>query len=396
MDLVIITSRVPYPLEKGDKLRVFHQIRYLSQKHNIYLLSLCANESEIQEGKAEMEKYCKEIHFFKIPLWKRYLQLPMALFYGMPFTVKYFFNGSIRNKIQRLILKINPDHIYCQLIRTASYVRKMPYTKTIDYMDSFSLGFKRRASRSSLFLKPAFYLESKMLATYESSVYKDFNRHTIISKQDRESLDILSRENVQIIPNGVDQDFFYPRPASEPEYHLLFCGNMGYAPNVKAAQYIYELAPVLKNRIPNLKILIAGARPHPMVKKMHGKHGIVISGWMDDIREAYWNSMINIAPIFTGSGLQNKMLEAMACGIPCITTEIVGRSVGGQAEKDYLIAADKEEFSEKISALVNDSKKRNILAENGLKLIRKKFNWDHYSELLNDSIVKASEENIFN
>lgn len=386
---------MPYPLEKGDKLRIYHQIKFLSEKNRIYLICLCEDDMEIERGKLELEKYCREIYFFKIPVWKRYAGLPFGPLYGQPFSVKYFYHAKTAKQIQKLILRLNPDHIFCQLIRTASYVRKLPFSKTIDYMDSFSLGFERRAKKSSLLLKPAFYLESKLLKGYEGSIYKDFNRHCIISKQDRDSLDILSRDNIEVIPNGVDQEFFYPKPDANPTFHLLFCGNMGYAPNIRAAHFLFSLAPVLISKIPGLKIMIAGARPHTSIKKMNGQYGIAVSGWMDDIRKAYWDSVIKIAPIFTGSGLQNKMLEAMACGIPCITTEVVGSSVGGVAGKHYLIASGKEEFVSQIVDLLEDSEKRSELSKNGLELIKEKFHWSFFSRKLETLLVESAGEEIF-
>lgn len=384
----MITSRVPFPLEKGDKLRIYHQLKYLSQRHRIILVSICRNDREIEAGRNELTKFCSEIHFFKIPRWRRLLGLPIGLLRREPFSVRYFYSSSIAKQIVELIFRKDPDHIYCQLIRVANYVRKLPYPKTIDYMDAFSLGFQRRAEQSGVFSKPFYRLEAKLLRSFESEVYKDFNKHCIISKQDRDHLDILSREKIEVIPNGVDTDFFHPNPEFKKSYDLVFCGNMGYDPNIKAAEFISEIAEGLSRKLPDLKILIAGARPHPSIRELNGQNGITVSGWLDDIREAYWGGKVNIAPIFTGSGLQNKILEAMACGTPCITSSIVNKSIGAENGKHLLIASDRGEFIEQITFLLKDNNKQKDLAANALTFVKESYDWDAYSaklnELLND------------
>jgi len=385
--LVIVSSRIPYPLEKGDKLRLYHQVKGLAQSHELHLISLYDKDDGLAEADSELEKYCSSRHFFKFSKSRRLAGLPMALWSGLPFTVKYFYSAFLADKIRQAIFEIDPDLIYCQLIRMAPYVRSLPFPKTLDYMDAFSLGFERRASFSPFWLKPLMNFEAGLLKNYENKVYKDFDSHTIISTQDRDHLSVLSREKIEILKNGVDQEFFYPNPDREKKYDLVFCGNMGYDPNVKAALLIGRMMPELRKQHPGLTVLIAGARPDKRVKAMDGTHGITVSGWMDDIRDAYWSSRINIAPIFSGSGLQNKILEAMACGIPCIASSVVAGSIDGKQGKDLLTAASLREFKERITEVLNSEKLANNLAQNGIELVRSKYNWDTFSKKL-DGIIR--------
>jgi polysaccharide biosynthesis protein PslH len=159
--------------------------------------------------------------FFPLPRMRRFAGLPLALWNGLPFTVKYFYSAMLAERIRQTIFEINPDHIFCQLIRMAPYVRSLPFPKTIDYMDAFSLGFKRRATFSPFWLKPLISLEANLLRSYESRVYKDFDSHCIISVQDRDHLSILSKEKIAIVKNGVDHNFFIPNPGI-PKSTILF------------------------------------------------------------------------------------------------------------------------------------------------------------------------------
>ncbi len=390
MRLAIVSSRIPYPLEKGDKLRLYHQIRGLANSNELHLIALYDKDEGLNEADTELAKYCSSRHYFKFSKPGRLAGLPMAILSGLPFTVKYFYSAFLANKIRQTIFEIDPDLIYCQLIRMAPYVRSLPFPKTLDYMDAFSLGFERRASFSPFWLKPLMNFEAGLLKNYENKVYKDFDSHTIISTQDRDHLSVLSREKIEILKNGVDQEFFHPNPGREKKYNLVFCGNMGYDPNVKAALLIGQMMPELRKRHPEITVLIAGARPDKRVQALDGKHGITVSGWMDDIRDAYWSSRINIAPIFSGSGLQNKILEAMACGIPCIASSVVAGSIDGKPAKDLLIAGSLEEFKERITEVLNSEKLANNLAQNGIELVRNNYNWDTFSKKLDGIITNTA------
>ena len=166
MKILVLASRFPYPLEKGDKLRLFHQIRELSYTHEIVLCAL--HEQAVQKTDfQEVKQYCSAIYLF--PFSKILNILSGILRGGMPFTVSYFFNISIQKKIAQVIEKEQPDHIYCQLIRMAEYAKNLAIPKTLDYMDAFSLGQKRRAESAFLLLKPFMHYEAKLLKNYEKN-----------------------------------------------------------------------------------------------------------------------------------------------------------------------------------------------------------------------------------
>ena len=140
MKLIFLTSRFPYPINKGDKLRSYHQIKELSIQNDIYLISL--SESKVSERSiVELNKYCKSVHVYHISLINRIFNLFKTLINNRPFQVNYFYHQKIQKKINSNISIINPDHIICQLVRTALYVKdEHSIPKTIDYMDALSKG----------------------------------------------------------------------------------------------------------------------------------------------------------------------------------------------------------------------------------------------------------------
>ena len=162
---MILLSRIPYPLEKGDKLRAFNQIKELSKSHDIYLFAL--NDQAIHpEAINILSKYCKEIHFYNLSKFSILYNTFKSIFNSYPFQIGYFFNKNIFNKINSEIRRINPEHIYCQLVRTSEYIKHLSIPKTIDYQDAFSKGIERRINKSLWYMRSFLKIEMKRLMNY--------------------------------------------------------------------------------------------------------------------------------------------------------------------------------------------------------------------------------------
>ena len=370
--LIVISSRFPYPLQKGDKLRLYYQIRELSEFFDIYLISL--SESEVVEvHKEKLQTFCKEVHVFQINTISKYFFTCLQVLSSLPFQVGYFTNPFIKKKIKTLINRIAPDHIYCQLIRVAEYVKDYHLCpKTIDYMDALSLGMERRAKNANNPIhRNIFKTESKRLKRYEKQLFDYFEHHSIISKQDKQAIVHPSKEKIKVIPNGVD-DFFFEKPNVPIIYDLVFTGNLSYAPNVEACVFIVkELLPLLPKET---KVLLAGASPSNIVKSLVSER-VHASGWVDDIRESYAQGKIFIAPMFIGTGLQNKLLEAMALGIPAITTPLANNALGASEGKEILIAETANDFKNCIEKLNNDARFYETIKANARNFVKNKYSW---------------------
>lgn len=377
MKLLVLSSRFPYPIEKGDKLRIYHQIRELATQHDITLIAL--SDQPVSESQlVEMRQYCREIHVFRLSKIRIIIRLLGSLFLKKPFQQAYFFRPKIARQVRKIILGTQPDMIYCQLLRMAAYCQDIPFAKTLDYMDALSLGMKRRAAHSPFWLKPIFRREARLLKKYEQKLLQEFDHHTIISASDGKEIAPASSA-ITTIPNGVDVNFFSPKENAKPNYDLVFVGNMGYFPNVEASRFLVKkIIPLLPE---GTSLLLAGARPDPQVKALAGNN-IHISGWVDDIRDAYADGKIFVAPLFTGSGQQNKILEAMAMGIPCITTSLVNQAIGARPDQEILIADNAETFAQQIMRLQSQSELRNQLGEAGRKWVQEKYSWKGSVEML--------------
>jgi len=377
LKLLMLTSRFPYPLEKGDKLRAFHQIRTLQKYFDIYLVSI----TDYAVHKSELEvirPLVKELHIVRITPVQRLKSIVQSIFSELPFQISYFYSKEIKEYIDTVVDSIQPDHIYCQLARMAEYIKDSTIPKTLDYMDAFGIGMQRRANVVKFPYSIFYRKEAFRMVKYEKTIFNFFNNHIIISNQDKAQLEFAGSQNIKVVPNGIDTDYFNFNP-TEKKYDIAFIGNMGYLPNIEAAEYLVNI--ILRLLPSDVKVLIAGARPDKRVKRLASAQ-VTIKGWSKDIRTAYAESKIFVAPLWSGTGQQNKILEAMSMGVPCITTSLVNNAILAKENTEILIADDEKIFSEKIILILKDVQLYHQISTSGRDFVKQNYSWEHYSQLL--------------
>lgn len=387
MKILVILSRVPYPLDKGDKLRAFNQIKQLSKKNQIVLFAL--NDKKLDEfAFAELKKYCVAISIMKFSKVNILFNLVRAFFNGKPLQVGYFYFKKAQKKVDSLVSKHHPDHIYCQLIRTAEYAK--PYTnipKTLDYMDVFSKGMERRKFSDPFYMRPILAMEHRRLLKYEHDIFKHFDNKTIISQQDKNFIQHPEKDKITVIPNGVDTNYFSSIPF-EKEFELLFNGNMDYPPNIESVEYLVnKIMPLVWTKLPKVRLLISGASPNKKVLALKSDR-VEVSGWVFDIRENFAKSKILVAPMQISIGLQNKLLEAMAMQLPCVTSTLANNALGAKPGEQILVADTPEQYVDCIVELLQDDAKAKKIAMNGYKFVINNFNWKNSTDSLEKLFLK--------
>jgi polysaccharide biosynthesis protein PslH len=374
MKLLVVLSRVPYPLDKGDKLRAFHQIKCLARKHEVILC--CTADAPVHpEAVKVLSEFCQEIHIYPLGkagiLWRMLL----ALFSRLPFQVCYFNSYHASRGIKSVIERHRPDRIFAQLIRTTEFVKHIHHIpKTMDYMDAFSKGFERRKTNSNGLKRWFFAEEAGRLVAYEHLIFDYFDKHCIISEQDKQLIYHPDRNRIEVVPNGVDFEFFSPS-GGDKDIDVLFTGNMNYAPNEQAAERLAKsIMPLVWAQRPDAKLMIAGADPTRKVLNLADTR-VIVTGRIPDIREAYSRSRVFAAPMQMGTGLQNKLLEAMAMELPCITTSVANNALGATPDRQVLIARTDEDCANHILHLLNDETINRELATAGRAFVHSLYSW---------------------
>lgn len=380
MKIFVLLSRVPYPTEKGDKLRAFHQIKCLAGHHEVVLVAL-SHEKPHVSALPILSSFCAQVHFIRLGRMGALWNILRAFVLGKPFQVGYFYSKKASRKINQLLAETKPDQVYAQLVRVAEYLRTNNIPSTIDYQDVLSVGAYRRSKADRWWMKPLLLMEAARLREYEKRVFDWFGHWTIISVPDRDQIAHERRGEIRVIPNGVDTDFF--RPMGTPkEYGLAFTGNMAYPPNVDAACFlIQEIMPLVWARVPGARVLLAGATPSARVRALQSPL-VDVSGWMDDIRQAYASSRVFVAPMRIGTGLQNKILEAMAMGLPCVTTSLPNEALGAADGKQILIGNQPGEIASHIVSLLSDPHLAKQIGDAGTLFVKEGYSWCAFTQQL--------------
>ena len=391
MKIIVVLPRFPYPLEKGDKLRAYNQIRSLSKLgHEVYLF--CVSHDKVTEQQIEvMNSYCKEVVVVRL---NRLVSCKNALrnfLASKSIQIGYWDSKRSRRAYKALEKRVAPDVIYSQMVRTMPLVARSSVPKVMDFQDALSLNMERHMAHCRRGLRHfAYHFEFKMLRSTEYNAFKIFDALTIISEPDSDAIPHRKNGEIKIIPNGVDFDYFQPLER-EKKYDVVFCGNMQYAPNVDASCYLAEkVMPHVWKVLPEATLLLAGATPVKAVQRL-ASDKVFVSGSVDDIRECYASARVFAAPMRLGSGLQNKLLEAMSMRMPCVTSTVANGALGAENGREILIGDNAEEVASHIVRLLQSREECDTLAQNGYDFVHRSYSWESFGSKLADVLKTATE-----
>ncbi len=385
MKLLFLANRTPYPPYRGDKLKIYNLAKRLCKNHELILICFSETAQE-QQYKTELEKVFKEVHFVALPVWKSYLNSFTGLWKKKPLQALYFHSEKMRETIQQTMREHYFDAAHVQHIRMAPYLALHPEVpRILDLPDAFSLYWKRREAVHQNPVKKWFQkLEQRRLYAFEKAMLKQYDLSLVCSSED---LNYLQKEhgasNVKLLPNGVDLQTF---SGAGHDYSkadiLLFTGNMDYAPNVDAVVYFkQEILPKILPHFPEIKFVIAGQRPVQKVRELTDAT-TVVTGFVEDMAAMYESASIVVAPLRFGAGTQNKVLEALAMGVPVVCSNIGFAGLGIENGEGAFMETDALGFAEAIIKLLKSEPLRKSIGEKGKAIIRQQFDWDVITETL--------------
>ncbi len=379
--ILFLLPRFPYPLHKGDQLRAFYQIRELSYSCEVSVFAL--TDRKISDEDKQNLSFVKHLQIVTLNKTRIAFRLMKQVFSSEPFQSAYFYDTIAEKELSRFIESVKPDVIFCQLARMAKYCERINHpAKILDYQDAFSAGLKRRIQNSNFLYRILLKTEYKRMLSYESQIFRLFDAHIIISDQDRALIQHSDKKKIIIVPNGVDTTFFSPNPDKNTQKGLLFTGNMAYFPNIQCVQYISkEVLPLLPEKYHTLPFIIAGAEPTAAVKKLANENTIV-TGSVPELLSYYRQAAIFAAPMLTGIGMQNKILEAMSIGLPCITSSLANNAIKAIHGVHLFVCDSPQAIANTIVMLIENPKIRIEIGQNARKFIVENYTWAAQNEKL--------------
>lgn len=391
MKILFIASRFPYPLVQGDRLRTYHFLRLLSERHEITLVVPLKNNQELKNLPV-INSFCSHIVTIKSSLISRFFSLVRIPFTNLPIQVIYFLNHKLYKGVREILAQNDFDLIHVQLARMAPLTEKcQKVPKVLDFIDALSLNMKRRSIQEKGIKRLLFNYEYVRMKEYEQDLIKKFDQLIITSEIDREAIGDF--ETLQVIPNGVDFNTFpFVLSGREPNT-IIFTGNMGYFPNINAVQYFsQEIFPLVKKVIPQAQFIVVGPNIPHEVRQQLLQPGITVTGFVENVHDYIRKASVSVAPMRSGSGIQNKVLEAMSTGTPIVATPFAIGALPVESGRHMLIAADAKEFSESVIRLLISPTLHKHISEQARLLVEQDFDWNNSVELLESAYEKSVQQ----
>lgn len=360
-DLLLLIHRIPYPPNKGDKIRSYHLLKHLARHYRVHLATFVDDPDDWQYV-PHVEALCASSHFAAMkPLVARVKSLG-ALLKNRSLSLEYYRDKGLERWVKQTVAAHGIERVLVFSSAMAQYAD--PYRaarRVVDFVDVDSDKWRQYAEKKSFPMSWLYQYEAQRLLSYERQVARDYDASLFVSAPEAELFRRLAPESsVKIghFSNGVDTDYFSPHdnhvsPYAAGERALVFTGAMDYWPNVDAVQWFCdEVFPQLRTRFPELRFYIVGSRPSPAVQALGQQPGVKVTGTVPDVRPYIAHAAVAVAPLRIARGIQNKVLEAMAMATPVVVSPQALEGIDAVPGSELVLAEDAAAFADAVATLL--------------------------------------------
>jgi sugar transferase (PEP-CTERM/EpsH1 system associated) len=380
MRILMISPYLPWPLYGGASVRTFNIIKNLSEKgHKITLLA--GRQKDAND--VSLRELCEEIYMYELPRHGRLLLLLRSVFSSQPYPALQFQNKHLDEKFTKLLQNEKFDLIWINFLFMANILFKT-LTRNIpvilDQFEADELIWKRYIKNGNFFQKVFSYLNLKKIQILQKRVFGQINALICVSEAEAEFMKLRAPLNMKIwvAPNGVDADFFQDSSdIKKTASTILLSGSMCIVRNIDAAVWFGKtIFPKIKKVVPEAEFWIVGYNPDKKVLALNAIPGIIITGTVEDIRPYYKKAKVYVAPFRFGEGTRLKILEAMATGLPIVSTEGGCQGIDVIDGQHMFVANSEEDFSNRVIELLRNPQLSQKLTNAGRMLVEQKYNWE--------------------
>jgi sugar transferase (PEP-CTERM/EpsH1 system associated) len=390
MNILYLCHRFPYPPNRGGKIMPFNMIRHLSaQGHRVTVCSLVRSAAEAEAGKG-IAPFCAAWEMARVSNPVQVLRMVARLPLATPSSMGFFHSSRLARRVRELLAQGGWDLIFAHCSSMAQYVehvRDVP--KILDFSDMDSQKWLEYANYKPFPLSLGYLLEGRKMAAAERRLARRFDLCTTTTRAEWETLEAHGTgASTDWFPHGVDTDYFCPSGDAFDADTISFIGRMDYYPNQEGmARFCSQTWPLLKGRRPALKLSIVGADPSPGMRRLADLPGVTVTGTVPDVRPFILGSALMVAPLKIARGTQNKILEAMAMGVPVVTSSVAAGGVDAQAPAHFLVADTPEQTCAAILRILEQPDERRRLALAGRERMLSHHAWANSMERL-DRIIE--------
>ncbi len=388
LNILFLLPRFPYPVIGGDRLKPHNIIKYLAEKHNVTLVSFFQGEKAPQSFIREVEKLGVDLHVIPLNPIKAGGKALTKLHKEFPLEIAYYYQQDYQKTVDHLCETKHFDLAFSFFMRTAEYIKNKTFPKILMAEDCRTL-YQQRSYETSNNLKQRAvrWWEYRKLRKYEPEIVNHFDITTLVTKEDIEA---MKKQNpackYELLSNGTDVDKFIPNPAVERK-GILFAGKLDvWANQLMIMKIVNDIFPKIREKVPNAELHLVGATPPPSISSLESRY-IKIHPDVPDMVPYLQGAELFLHPHEGGSGIQNKLLEAMSCGCPVVTTPTGNQGIHGDHGVHLLLGDNPEKLAEYAVKLLSEKEFAQDISKNGRNLIVETHAWKHIFQSV-DNIIE--------
>jgi len=382
MKILFITPNIPYPPDHGGRMRSFAFLKNLAARHEIILLSFNRQDDD-PYGLHELRRICSKVLI--VPLTNKQLgknkrkEQLLSIFRRKPYQYVLNYSHLMQKRIVQLSLKHDFDIVQVEFSQMGYYHLPPSSINVLDQhnVEAEILHHNYLSERAS-FRKLCSYFEWKKFMSDEIAICNKFSACLATSDLDKATIaKSLPSTDIHVIPNGVDSKYFQPDPSVLPEKNvILFTGTINSFPNTDGLKFfLKEIFPLIQQELPTVQFIIAGKNPPQAIENYARQPNITVTGYVKDMRTCFTKASAVVVPLRIGGGTRLKILEAMAMGVPVVSTAIGAEGLEVVHGENILIADEPSEFAQEVIHLIRNKVLQKKLVNNGRQLIETKYDW---------------------
>jgi glycosyltransferase involved in cell wall biosynthesis len=370
-------------------------MKALAKNHDVFLVSLLQEDSK-REDAGKLDDICEVVSLHESRWFKPYtLKSFLGYFSNRPRSIVDTYNPSIREAVKRAIDQVDPDAIVVSTLDVVEYMLNLSNKPSIliDHNCEFAV-LKRNSEYISGGIKRWRHeVGWKKFARWETTVCSKFSAVVVVSEEDKQQLLGFAPHlsNINVIPNGVDVDHFNPTDWSPEMDKLVYHGALTYGANLDGViYYTSSIYPLLRSNYPDIKLRVTGRTDGVDLRVVEDWSGIELTGYVEDIREVLYKSAACVIPLRQGGGMRHKIPEAMAAGVPVVSTSMGAEGLDCIHGEHLLIADTPHEFAAAVGQLLTNGDLTHYLRENARKLMVECYSW----AAIGESFVNLVEDTV--
>ena len=388
--VLFLVHRIPYPPDKGDKIRSFREMEALAERCDLTVACFVddvADEIHVEK----LKEYCREVIAVRLSRPVAKLKSLTALLGRGSLSLEFYRSREMERRLRELAVRRPMDAVLAFSSTMGPYAAIFPGARRVlDLCDLDSHKWERFASASRWPMSAIYASEARRLASYEARAVGEFDATILISEAERDDLArLVPGKRIDVIANGVDLDALDPgpEPAAGDGLSCVFVGAMDYLANVGSVVYFHdEVLPKVREKVPDARFRIVGANPTPEVVRLGETPGVTVTGRVAEVRPEILQCAVSVAPIRLGRGVPNKVLEALALTLPVVTTSCGVAGLDSRGLEGVAVADDADGFAAAVVDLLRSGRSR---YPGNREVLRERYSWEPHMRRLCDLVLEG-------